>query len=461
MQPAIESERLNDIGCIVEARFGLQFAGARRSELAAKVGQARRKAGDPSTIDYLAALSSPGGHPWLDELMETLTVGETYFFRHRPYFELVRGGILPEMLGQVRRTELRVWCAGCATGEEAYSIAILFHEMRPRLNGRHISILGSDINRRFLALAESGLYSDWSFRETDEPFRETYFKRAGKRFQIRDEIRRMVRFGCHNLLEGGPPSCVGEAGGFDLVFCRNVLIYFAPEQATRIIASLERTLVPGGCLVLGPSDPTPGPSSTMDALLGQDAVVYIRRTSPSCQVWEDAAACAKESRDQPHTVPRGCASATAAPADKTELSAVDGDWRACCRLARGSAGRGRFEEAAAHCQAAISRAQLEPEPYYLLATLYEAQGEEHKALAAFRQAVYLDRDFAPAYLGMAAIYRRGGRSQLAQRELARAQRSLARRAPDEVVLADEGLTAGRLREAVGRALAGRYERANL
>ena len=144
---------------------------------------------------------------------------------------------------------------------------------------------------------------------------------------------------------------------------------------------------------------------------------------------------------------------TVQPEASGTAAVPDSGWRGAYQSARISTDRGRFEEARLHCQQAIGQARLQPEPYYLLATLCEAEGDDSGALTAFRKAVYVDRGFTPAYLGMAAIHRRAGQADQARRALTRAYRLLDGRAPDELVLTEEALTVGRLRDALTKALA--------
>ncbi|MHB8619625.1 MAG: CheR family methyltransferase [Chloroflexota bacterium] len=499
----IESELLTELAEIVEAHSGLRFADSRRSELATKARRALADSGCATLGEYQALLASPAGGPLLDELTEALTVGETYFFRHRPYFDVLRHDVLPQLLaGRQRIRQFRVWCAGCATGEEAYSIAILLRETLPDVDEWDIAILGTDLNRRSLAQAEKATYSDWSFRETDDRFRGTYFTRDGARYRIRPELRRMVRFAYLNMAGDGYPSFLNGTTGLDLIFCRNVLIYFGPAMAERVLGLLGAALAVGGCLVLGPSDPTPGPLSNFEACTGRDAVVYRREPGPGHSVVapglprdrgrepaETDAARLPAARDGAPMPPAWTARpASAGPAPRSSpaprrrpalhgnpahtgpasrqsprtaarpeasgpATAPDSGWRVAYQSARVSTDRGRFEEAKMYCRQAIGQAQLQPEPHYLLATLCEAEGDDDGALTAFRKAAYLDRRFAPAYLGMAAIHRRAGQVDQARRELTRAHRLLDGRAPEELVLAEEGLTVGRLRDALTKGLA--------
>jgi chemotaxis protein methyltransferase CheR len=461
-----EPESIGQLAEIVEAHSGLRFVDSRRSELATKAVRALADHGCATLREYLGLLSGQAGAPLLDQLIEALTVGETYFFRHRPYFDLVGSDILPDILARRQQShQLRAWCAGCASGEEAYSIAILLRQALPDPSEWNVAILATDINRQFLAQADQGTYGNWSFRETGKEFKRTYFTRVGTRYRIAPEIRRMVRFAHLNLAGNSYPSFINGTTGFDLIFCRNVLIYLGAELAERVLARLAAALVDGGCLVLGPSDPTPRPPSELAALSGRDAVVYRRAPGsgtpappptlprelvPGLQGGPSAHESTPGSRQRPASRP--CIRPPIGPAPASTATAAD-DWRDACQLAREHANHGRLEDARAHCQQAIGRAALQPEPYYLMATLCDAEGDDKGALTAFRKAIYLNRGFTPAYLGMAAIHRRTGQVDLAQREISRAYRLLGDRPSDEVVLADEGLTVGRLRDALGKGLA--------
>src|SRR5262249_39320751 len=151
--------------------------------------------GSHSWEEYLAAVSRLPLSPLRDQLLEALTVGESYFFRHRPYFDLLERDVLPRMIAERRRTRrLRIWSAGCATGEEAYSLAILIWRLLPDLAQWDVSILATDLNASFLAQAREGNYGDWSLRGSDDEFRATYFEQDGRRYQIRPWIARLVRF---------------------------------------------------------------------------------------------------------------------------------------------------------------------------------------------------------------------------------------------------------------------------
>lgn len=449
----VPHEAVNVLAHLVETYSGLRFHGSRRTELASKASRAFAESGCATWEVYLARLSNPVDGAPLAHLLETLTVGETYFFRHRAYFDLLEQQVLPEIIARRRETrQLRLWCAGCATGEEAYSLAILVWHLLPDIESWRISILGTDLNRAFLARAETAVYGEWSFRETDETFKAKHFTREGKRYRLRPELRRLVRFAPLNLAEDRYASPVDGTAAVDVILCRNVLIYFAPEVSRQVVERLRASLAPGGWLILGPSDPLPGILIGFETHTAPDAVIYRRSEGMAAPREPREPELSPASYDRQLRLP-GKSVATPVPAPvplaPTVMDApANADWQADWRAAQICANQGRLDEAEVRCRQAIARARRRPEPYHLLGTLREAQGDDDGALLAYRQALYVDQGFAPGHLALAAIHRRAGREDQACQALARVQRLLEGRPASEVLLAEEGLTVGRLRDAV-------------
>jgi chemotaxis protein methyltransferase CheR len=187
----------------------------------------------------------------LEEIIERVTTNETYFFRESYQLEALRDEILPDIhRRRPRGRRLTLWSAGCATGEEVYTIAILVRECG--LFGEwDVRVFGNDISRRVLAVARKGAYGRSSFRATEERYLRRYFREADGKYQVRDEIKAMTSFGHLNLLDEGMLSIVGDV---DVVLCRNVLIYFDLEARKRAISAFHRKLIKGGYLLLGHSE---------------------------------------------------------------------------------------------------------------------------------------------------------------------------------------------------------------
>ena len=192
-------------------------------------------------------------------LSQAVTVGETFFFRHAEHFRFLTSRLLPELLS-LRPPSIRIWSAGCATGEEPWSIAACVHDVLPP-GAPLVEILGTDLLTRNLAAAQTGVYGAWSQRPT-APLLHPIIRPVGGTAEtarglvrIDDRLRPLVRFAQHNLLT----PAVG--GPFNAIFCRNVLVYFSPEAAARVVAHLAEALAPGGALLLGSMDlaaPPPG-----------------------------------------------------------------------------------------------------------------------------------------------------------------------------------------------------------
>jgi chemotaxis protein methyltransferase CheR len=218
-----------------------------------------------------ALRQSPETGPLWQRLMNALLIGETYFFRNRAHFDALRERILPDLTA--RRSHqaaprLHIWSAGCATGEEAYSIAITLREALPDLARWQLQLIGSDINAYALEMAQRGIYRDWAFRHTAPHFRLTYFDAAPEGFHIHSDVRALATFRHSNLLAGPPLPQL------DVIFCCNVLIYFDEAYIRRVEDMLFQALAPGGWLLLGPSEVVRFRRERWQIYPFQDAVLY-------------------------------------------------------------------------------------------------------------------------------------------------------------------------------------------
>ena len=202
-----------------------------------------------NTLDrYLDHIRSPNGSEELMNLIEFLTVGETFFFRNKSHWQAFKGFVLPKIIDANRQNtkKLKFWSAGCCTGEEAYSIAIFLKEAFPVLETWAIKIIATDINQISIEKAREGLYRQNSFRGEDSYFIERYFLKEQGKYRIREEIREMVDFEQFNLVSKADfPSKHKEC---DVIFCRNVLMYFHPKSHEDIIKKFAFSLKEEGFL---------------------------------------------------------------------------------------------------------------------------------------------------------------------------------------------------------------------
>ncbi|TLU73939.1 CheR family methyltransferase [Lichenicoccus roseus] len=210
------------------------------------------------------------------EVVEALTTNETLFFRDTRPFDHVRTVGVPRLLaGRPGNAPLRVWSAAASTGQEAYSLAMLFSEMGAALCGRAVQILGTDIARIPLARAREGLYSQFEVqRGLPARMLVKYFRKEDESWRLIKPIRDMVEFREWNLL-----SDAGSLGRFDIIFCRNVLIYFDPPTKSRVLEMLTARLVPGGLLFLGAAESVTGLTSSLRPVGGEHFVFEVPRVA--------------------------------------------------------------------------------------------------------------------------------------------------------------------------------------
>jgi chemotaxis protein methyltransferase CheR len=192
----------------------------------------------------------PDGRQEIAQFINALTTNETYFFRHPEHLEYLENTILPQLMSEKHKRfgmKIRIWCAACSSGEEPYSIAMLIQERPERYKGWSVEIAGSDINRNMLLKAEAGLYSEYAVSKMPKAYRQKYlnFDPTEKAFRLRDDVKSRVRFVHGNLL-----NPFGQ-GKFDVIFCRNVMIYFDAASKNKVIANLFEELAEGGYFIVG------------------------------------------------------------------------------------------------------------------------------------------------------------------------------------------------------------------
>jgi chemotaxis protein methyltransferase CheR len=231
---------------LLEDRTGQQITAGRHWRIDAAL-RTLAQANGMATVDQLAvALDSGRNTLLLDELVDALLNHETYFFRDRAPFDLLANAALPRLAeARAQRRRLRLWCAGCSTGQEAYSVAMLLAD-RPELwEGWSFDMLGTDVSNATIARANEGLYSKFEVQR-GLPVQQMvrHFTPDGEDWRVNPDLRRQIRFLRHNLLDQPP-------GRFDVILCRNVLLYLAPDLRRRAFERLASALMPDGVLMLG------------------------------------------------------------------------------------------------------------------------------------------------------------------------------------------------------------------
>ena len=265
-------DEVNDFGSAVTQRLGHFQDVARAADLAAVLRLRMRLTGSTRYRTYRDLLAQAA--EW-EALAPLLTVPETYFFRMPTHFDALADAVLPALIEQRRGSRsLRLLSAGCATGEEPYSLRILLNERFPELADWDVSITGVDLSLDSLERAKTGVYSEWSLRATSASRRTANFVREDKRFRLQPGARAGVVFHRENLLAPPPDN----EKKYDIIFCRNVLIYFTDHAMRAAIARLTQRLVAGGTLFLGPAESLRGISDDFELCRAREVFFYRLRS---------------------------------------------------------------------------------------------------------------------------------------------------------------------------------------
>ncbi len=435
-----------------------------------------RRTGCPSVSAYLERFQNEQfAEEELREIALELTVAETYFFRHPEQFRALVDVALPErMKARQAVRALSVLSAGCATGEEAYSLRAAIDEVAG-LDGWDVRLLGIDVNAQLLEKARAGVYSAWSLRALTEAERRRHFRKSGASFFLDDRLLASVGFEARNLLDDDARFWRPDV--FDVIFCRNVMIYLSPAAVRALVARLTTSLAPGGYLFLGPSETLRGITHDFHLRHSHDAFYYQRRFAGDTVLNDSAlAGCGRPPGSGGTGVPSGVApgwvaaieaastriaglasrpTSTNSPTERKvqpdRLVRTDGpeleDLRdlvkqerfgEALKLLRSAAPRdttdadfllleavarahaGDLAGAESACQLLLTRDELRPGAHYLLAFCQEQRGDYLSAAEHDTVAIYLDPTFAMPHLHLGLLARHLGDLTTARRELSEA-----------------------------------------
>lgn len=259
---------LAGIASYVSERSGCELSKPQEGRLRAAV---RERQGTRSDEEYLRFLRSPAGAVQLVELMSAIAVHKTELFRDEVQLEAVSRQLLPVLLG--RQRTVRVWSAGCATGEEVATLLVLLREAGAAPDS---TVLGTDISESALQRASELSFEADALRHVPERLRDTYFRADGARFALHSELKAQASFAHHNLMDF-PYRSPRFGLSFDLIFCRNVLIYFTPTASEKVLDGFAHALAPGGALVLSSAEPALRPRPLLKATSFEHGFFYFRR----------------------------------------------------------------------------------------------------------------------------------------------------------------------------------------
>lgn len=427
-------------------RLGMRTDASMIASAIAAAGRLAKPTGVAQESLLLRALDEPLASPLMSSFCEELSVEESTFFRHRFHFELLERRLLSELLMAKDGRDLSVLSAGCACGEELYSVAITCERLRPRVPA---SFVGLDMNSEALQTARSGRYRAWAFRGVDPLSYSDFIRPAGPGFQVAEGLTRKLEF-VQGTLWSLPPEVVRKAP-FDLIFCRNVLIYYQLEAGRKIVARLAELLSPHGYLIVGPSD-----HDFCDALeiCHIDGVYLYRRPrseasrgappvsrsfvevfgpppSPAVDALPTVAPLAVAARRAEGPAPK------AVPRFSYEELLVQG------RLARDS---GRYSEALEAFEAAIQLRSERPEAFFEQALLLIDRDLVGAARELLERALYVDPCFLAAQVMLARLLFASGQRERARSLLLQLDGYLKELAPEATIPGWAEMTAATLQK---------------
>lgn len=485
MAGTFSKDLLSQISTMIANRFGLHFPPERWHELERALLKAALDTNEAElqllgTTSHLSHLSKRAAQA----LINQLTVGETYFLRDKKLFNALRKEIFPELIRKRRGVQkyMRIWSAGCCTGEEPYSIAILLREILPDLKDWSITILATDINPVFLRKMESGLYREWSFRDTPSDFRLQYFTVTEQGlYRIDPEIQKMVTSEYLNLADDSYPSLFNNTNAMDLIICRNVMIYFVPEMIRKITEGFNKSLADGGYLVVGPSEvPSISLQGFTDVLLA-GTILYRkvegdRGVRPDYQpepelslLMPGNSLLAKDFQDDPAEInlQQEFVSVAAKPQEAgseknpfrdAERLCGDGlyhealtvlekstqpgsrDPKVFGLMARIYANLGYLDKALTWCQKAIDADKMNPALHYFQAIILQEQKHFEESVISLRSAIYLDPKHILAHAALGNILAKVGKTADSNKSYRNAMQYLTILDPESVLPESDGIT---------------------
>lgn len=274
MSSSRASAEINLFRELLSSRSGMTFSPARAAFLEGRLRRRMAKAGARSLYEYYRIVTTPvTGAGELQALVDEVSVNETSFFRNPSHFEFLATTALPQRLRERQQSgekRLRIWSAGCSTGQEAYSIAMVFLETTIFHESWELSLVGTDVSARAVQTARGGEYEEARLDGVSADRRQRFFEKRGSKYSVRSWVRRGIEFVRGNLLDGPPWP---EA---DIVFCRNVMIYFDEAHQQRLARRLAEALVPGGYLFLGHTESLRGLSDAFRMVSLRPGVAYQR-----------------------------------------------------------------------------------------------------------------------------------------------------------------------------------------
>jgi chemotaxis protein methyltransferase CheR len=461
---------------VIASRMGLHFPVERWAMLRRNLVLSAREFGFHDMDRFIQwLLSASLNREQMEILAAHLTISETYFWREPQVFAALTDFILPELIRskekgerrkEKREKSIRIWSAGCSTGEEPYSIAIALHKTIKKIEDWNITILATDINPKALDKAEYGIYSTWSFRNSPSWLKSSYFHhKEDRQYEIIPEIKKMVTFTCLSLAE---MSAISNANTMDIIFCRNVLMYFTPDWISKISNSFYQELREDGWFVVSSCELSSQVFPQFTAVNFPGAVIY-RKTRNGSVISHNINSLSSSTFSAPVEFP--ITSSPILPFTSSPIQPIlpispapplhlthstiqqtqtipeetSADKIFSIRLL---ADQGHLEEALSICQQAITSDKLVPRLYFLRASILQELGKSSEAIASLKQAIYIDPDYIMGHFTLGNLFVRQGNPKSAKRFFDNVLGLLQKYENNDILPESEGLSAEYLREII-------------
>lgn len=462
MKAGINETDLSRVREVLAASIGLYFPMDRMDMLSNNLALAAGEFGFQHFNEFIPwLLSTDLKKDQIEILASYLTISETFFWREPQVFSALMDYILPEIIASKKGEEkiIRIWSAGCSSGEEAYSLAIALHKAIPDIKDWKILILATDINPKVLIKAKSGIYSRWSFRNCPPWLQTKYFHSIGNdQFEIVPEIRNMVTFGNLNLIDDVYPSHVNNTHAMDIIFCRNVLMYLTDEWISKISQNIFHSLTKNGWFVVASCELSSQVFPNFTSVNFPGAILYhkskkiipssIKISSidfvPDIILPKVAAPPVFVAIKQDIAI----AQVSTDHVNKSEVIPKTEPGNITISTIRLLANQGHLSEALSLCNEGIDKDKLSIGLYFLRASVLQELGQTMEAIASLKQAIYLDPNFVMGHFALGNLYISQGKQKNAKRHFNNVLDLLSTLTNEDIPGETDGLSVKHIREII-------------
>jgi chemotaxis protein methyltransferase CheR len=423
----LSDDEFAQLRSLLSRSAGLVFDEARRDSVAYCVAERLRVTGAPDVPTYLSLLAEPAER---QQLLNEVTIQETHFFRNPPQIRALRKYVIPEVLkhADTRGRRIRIWSAGCSTGEEPYTVAMLLRELLPTTAGWDVKVVATDVSSRALEAARRGRYGERAVQMASPEDLARFFTASGDgHYDVRPEVRELVQFRHQNLVTDPVPFAADER--IDLVLCRNVTIYFSRETTRGLMGRLHTSLRDGGYLFLGHSETLWQVSEDFRLVplgTGDSAAFVYRRLDEDPKERRGTVLPDRRTDDEGPPPPKP-ERRHGSRRDRTSVPAAKPVAPPSAVAVRAALADGRYDDAVAAATDFVAADPLNPMGHYLRGLALVNAGEDETALVDLRKAVYLDPSSGLGHFLLAGALQRLGDPAAAAREYGAAANTLGGR----------------------------------